>query len=148
MHRVIRIIVLSIFISYFIGCTEKKESLEFKLPERSENLKTGFSKSLHPSEFMEIVNRGDDIQLIFLEDITISDTSMFVPLPGLKRVRIGEFIYFSSGLSKEKPLYIICMFGDDSKRLADKYKADGFNIYYVDGGMHRIHENLKSKADK
>lgn len=53
-------------------------------------------------------------------------------------IPLSLFEYNKASLSKTKPIYLICHFGQASKQLAKTLRSEGYNTYSIQGGMYDL----------
>ncbi|MDP8227949.1 MAG: rhodanese-like domain-containing protein [Candidatus Electryoneaceae bacterium] len=132
-------IVLIIVLGY--GC---KESPRYELPETIDHPIAGKAAYITSKMLIDSVNSGADLRLYFLREETFEDTTYIVPIPGMITLPLGEMPYVADTLSKDKPIYLICQYGDDSKKMAENFaRRRGFDCYFLDGGNYRLHEQMQ-----
>lgn len=123
---------------YITGCNDKKKVAEYKLPDKVEHPSPGELIKLSPMEFLNVTNSDQKPVIVFLEDLEPPNPADYLQINGMVHIPVGEFIYSLDTLSHDKPLYLVCMYGDDSRRLGEKYIFYGYDCYYIDGGMYQL----------
>ncbi len=145
MSFVTRIIFLSIPV-LLLGCSKEapKSHPDFSsLPKKVEFAKPGKVDFITPKALLDSLNRGAKLNLFFIEETTPDNPAYIVDLPGMKRVKLGEIFDNGRGLPTGVPVYFICLYGDDSKRLAGEMAKRGHDCFYLDGGSFRLYTEMQ-----
>jgi len=120
------------------GC--QNDTPEYKLPDKIEQPKPGKVDYVQPDELVSLAQRKN-LRLYYLAD-SQQDTTILPPLPGLQSVMIGDFFMQTDTMSKKEPLYLICLYGDDSRKAALRLANGGFDCFTLDGGMVRLKQYI------
>lgn len=141
MPNVICVIAGLVVLSFIIGCgreAPKSRPDLSRLPQKVEIPPLGKVEYVTPKALLDLVNGGAQLDIYFLYDVTAENPEYVVPIPGMRSLQLGEMMNIASTLPKEKPLYLVCMYGDDSRKMAQEMAKDGFDCYYLDGGSYRL----------
>lgn len=142
MPKVTYVIAVLYLILLFSGCDEGKKSVEFKLPESVEHAKPGKVNHITAAALVDSVNSGVKLRMFFLYDLPPDNPAYIVNIPGMKQIQLGDMFYMAETLSTEQPVYLVCLYGDDSKKIAENVAVYGINSYYLDGGSYRLWEEM------
>jgi len=145
----IRFAIISLALIALLGCgsesPKSKPDLSI-LPQGKIAPRLGAVDYVTPRALLDLLQKGERPQLYYLEDPGIPDQSAMIPLPGMSTINVGEFYTIAPKLSPDKPVYLACMFGDDSKRLAKELSKDGFDCHYLDGGMFNLSQQIRKNG--
>ena len=86
------------------------------------------------------------MDIYYLQNFTPDEQLYMVNVPGMRLISLSDIFFIAETLSTAKPLYLVCLWGDDSKRAGERLKVDGFDSYYLDGGCYRLWQEI-SKND-
>ena len=111
---------------------------EMKLPEAGAAAKPGRYGSISPQALVDSVNTSSNAQYIFLRTELPPDPSLFMGIPGMREEQAGDLLIRSTQLDRHRTLILICIYGDDSRRLARQLSQIGFDAYFLDGGLYRF----------
>ncbi len=137
-------IIWSICLLVLINSCGKGEKLpEYKLPESIEHAKPGKVGNITPKAFIDSLKFGVKMDIYYLDDINPETAQSVVDIPGMIHLQLSEMFFISETLSVEEPIYLICLYGDDSKRMAEKLRYDGISSYYLDGGSYRLWQEMQ-----
>ncbi len=137
------IVVLSIFFLYS-GCGESERKVEYQLPDSVEHPKPGKVNHITPEALIDSINKGVQMQIFFLKEDLPEDPAHIVSIPGMKEIPLGDIFSIAETLSTEKPIYLVCVYGDDSKKIAENIAVNGISSYYLDGGSYRLWKEMDS----
>lgn len=115
------------------------------LPQNVEIPKLGKVTHISPKALADSINSGANLQMIFLQDYQSTSPELMVSLPGMATVMLGDAVNYIKKLDRSKPLFLICPWGDDSKRMGGEFAKEGWNSYYLDGGTFRLIKELSEK---
>ena len=146
--RITTIITATLFSALIVSCGSKEKPPQFQLPESIEHPAPGVAKYITPRALIDSLNRGVQLDILFLKDVETTDSQYIVPIPGMVMVEPGEMFYISETLSTKRPIYLVCLYGDDSKRMAGYMARYGYNCYYLDGGSYRLWEQMERNGWK
>jgi hypothetical protein len=76
--------------------------------------------------------------MFFLYENLAMNPEYMVSIPGLNNMLVSDMFYAAETLSTKEPLYLLCVWGDDSKKIANMLAVSGFSSYYLDGGTYRL----------
>ena len=139
--RVTWIIAIGLILLLSWSC---KENPRYELPESVEHTTAGKVAYITPKALVDSLNGGVNMRLYYLQEVIPENPAHIVQLPGMTTLPLGEMQYAADTLSKDKPIYLICLYGDDSKRLAENFaRRRGFDCYYLDGGSYRLYEQMQ-----
>ncbi len=149
MDRVIRIIALMLFLSFIIvGCGEKKKETFSHVPEKIEMIQKGLVQPISARTFIDSINGMADINLYFLHDPTNIEPVSLPPVPGMVEVSMGDMFYVAETLDTKKPLFLISLYGSDSKRMCDETASRGIDSYFLVGGTYQLSKEMNEKGWK
>ena len=140
--RMINIIFPLLVFIFSISCKGDHYG-KYQLPESVERSEAGSVNFITSAALMDSIKHGANIALFFLKFAQPEDPAFIVQLPGMKTVELYEINDIARKLPKDKPLYLICLYGDDSKRSAERMAKDGIDCYYLDGGSYRLWEEMQ-----
>lgn len=143
MKFVTPIIVLSLILGLFLGCNQQKPKMEYKLPDKFEHPRPGWVKCLSPKVFIDTVNSGTYLDIYFLQDMPSTEATYNVFVPGMQTMNIGEFFSLIDTLKATRPLYLLCLYGDDSRKASYEAAKRGLNCFYIDGGSYRLAQEMQ-----
>ena len=146
MQRVIYIIVFVSLTLLFYSCSKSERKIEYQLPDKVEHPEPGKVEPIEPKAFVDSLNAGVDMDIYFLRNVTPDEQQYMVNVPGMKLIPLGDIFFIAETLSTEKPLYLVCLWGDDSKRAAERIKIQGINSYYLDGGCYRLWKKINENG--
>ena len=133
------------------GCSNEtpKSKPDFShLPKSVQVPPAGVVNYISPKALLDSLNSGKRPALYFLQDLSSVDPALMVPLPGMQVVNIGEATNVILQRSRTETIYLICNYGDDSKRLAKELAKEGYNCNYVDGGTFNLLKEVKTNGWK
>ncbi len=145
--RVIQIIIGVLVIYTFYGCG-KPDVPKYKLPDKVEHPKPGKVGCITPRELIDSLNSGAELTLIYIHDVELADSEIVIDLPGMTTMFLGEVLYVADTLAEHQPLYLICQFGDDSRRMAKELAKRGIDSYFLDGGGYRLAKQMRENGWK
>ncbi len=148
MSKVTRVIAFIGSLLLISGCGKTKEHVEYKLPGSIEHAKPGECTYITPEALFDSLRAGADMEIFFLNDFDSETAEYVVDIPGMIDIPVGDMFYIADTLSKEKPVYLICMYGDDSKRVGENLKYQGISSYYLDGGIYRLWQEMRKNGWK
>jgi len=146
MLKVTGIIGILVFVLLSFGCTKSEKTGKYQLPETIQHRIPGKVNYITPRALIDSVNSGADMDIYFLREAIPDDPAQIVQIPGMKEVPIGDMFYIAETLSVEKPIYLVCLWGDDSKRMADRIAIDGVSSYYLHGGSYRLWKEMQENG--
>ncbi len=142
--RVTHVITILLISVVTFSCTEKKEpKVEYKLPEKVEHPDPGKMVCLSPKEFIDKLKEGTITDFYFLQEDAPEDPSYIVELPGMTTIYLGQIYFIADTCRSKPPFYLMCLYGDDSRRTASDLSLRGFDCYYVDGGSYRLSKEMR-----
>lgn len=140
--RVTLIILLSTFLLLSLGCKSEKPKIEVKLPDKVEHITWGKVMPISPKALVDTLNSGAKLNLFFLQEVESDDPSYVVSLPGMRNLLIGDLFLMLDTISTKQPLYLVCLYGNDSRRMANEVIKKGIDAYYLDGGSYRLYTEM------
>ncbi len=146
MRDVTRIIAGLVIYSVLSGCGKEmpKSKPDYSiLPQKVDIPILGKITYITTEALVDLINNGAGLQLVFIQEYEPVSPDLIVPLPGMKTVLVGETVNYVKKLDKSQPLYIICLWGDDSKRMCGELAKEGWNSCYLDGGIYRLSQEIK-----
>ena len=141
MFWVTRIIVILIGIVFITGCN-KQEKSKYRLPQKVEHPTPGTVKSISPEELVKKLNSGADLNMFFLMDALTEDPSYFVDIPGMKSVHLGDMFYIADTLDRDKPVYLISLYGANAYKMAEEVVKRGLDVVCLNGGTFRLSNRM------
>ncbi|MFH0765470.1 MAG: hypothetical protein V2A61_03515 [Calditrichota bacterium] len=117
--------------------------MQYKLPDKVEHPHPGWVKYLTPKAFVDSLNSGSYLDIFYLKDIDPVDASNIVYVPGMTTLMLGEFFMMVDTMKTTRPLYLMCLYGDDSRKAAQEAAKRGLNCIYVDGGSYRLSQEMQ-----
>lgn len=148
MHKVMYVIVVVFILLVISGCGKSERQPRYQLPDKIEHPEPGSVSYIEPKMFVDSVNAGVSMDIYYLLNYTPEEQQYMVDIRGMRQIPLGDIFYAAETLSTDKPLYLICLWGDDSKRVAEKLKIDGFDSYYLDGGAYRLWQEVSEHGWK
>ena len=148
--RVINIILITMVLGLTFSCEDQRAS--YKLPDKVEHPKTGKLICLAPEAFMDSLNSlptstdAAEIIPIYLKDIAPEEPSYLVPIPRMVTISVADMYYVADTLSKDRPLYLVSVYGTIAKRMARELIKRGFDCYCLDGGTYRLQQYINEKS--
>jgi len=145
MRDVTRIIAGLILFSLFLGCggEKMKSDPDFSgLPQKVNIPERGKIGFITPEDMVAKLNGGEKLQMLFIPETPVANPADVPPLPGLISIYLGEAFNYVKKFDKSQPVYLVCIYGDDSKRMCGELAKDGWNCYYLDGGTFRMNQLL------
>ncbi|MCF7811939.1 hypothetical protein K9N50_13245 [bacterium] len=146
MRRVICVITLLFVFSILYGCKKSEKLPEFKLPEKIEHPEPGAVSYITPKALVDSINSGAKLRMFYIYENMSMNQEYMVPVPGLINILVSDMFYAAETLSTEEPLYLLCTWGDDSKKVANMLAVEGFDSYYLDGGTYRLMKEQKKNG--
>ncbi len=146
MRDVTRIIAGLMIFSVLLGCGNDslKSNPDYSLLPQNINIpKLGKYDYISTKDLVDKLNNGEKLQLIFMPEMTPEDPADIPSLPGMVPLTLGEVFNYVKKLDKSKPLYLICLYGDDAKKMCTELAKDGWNGFYLDGGSYRLKQDIK-----
>lgn len=117
------------------------------LPDKAEIPSPGSAQYITPQAFLDSLKSGKVDRVYFVKEFEPEHPEWILPLPNMEQIFLPDmYSQFQDRRLPRKPYYLICMFGDDSKRLAEYAVRYGYTCYYVDGGMYRLHQVVKARG--
>jgi rhodanese-related sulfurtransferase len=139
----IGIIAVTLFL---IGCKSEQKSSGFvrgNLPDKIDLAKPGISTFITPEALLDSINAGKQLPLYLLQETPFDTAKNLVHIPGMIPILLGEMYQLIGKLPKNQPIYLLCMYGDDSKRMGNEFSKQGLTCYYLDGGVYRFSQEMK-----
>lgn len=142
---VIPVIILSGFLLIYSGCgkIEKSGSSNSMLPDKIEIPKPGKVEYISPRALIDSVNSGKELDIFYISELQPENPDHIVPVPGMVTAMIGEVTELVRKLPQNRNIYLVCLYGDDSRRMADLLSRDGYNCYSLDGGSFRLWNEMQ-----
>ncbi|NQT35421.1 hypothetical protein HQ587_09540 [bacterium] len=137
-------ILLALVLISSCGKIEKHE--EFQLPEKFEHHKLGKIVSITPRALVDSLKAEVNIDIYFIREAIPDNPAHIVSIPGMKEIQLSEMFYVAETLSTERPIYLICLWGDDSRRIAGRLAIDGITSYCLDGGSYRLWKEMQANG--
>lgn len=141
MIRVIYIIFFTLCMTLIYSC-ESRQKMQYNLPDKIEHPKPGIVKYITPEAIVDSINHGVNLNLIFVQEAEPEDPLHIVQLPGMTTIHLSEVWDIADTMSIERPLYLICLYGDDSRKMGGELAKRGISTYYLDGGSYRLSERI------
>jgi len=148
MRNVTYIIATACLITLLWSCGKGDKPRSFKLPDKIEHPTPGKIVPIEPKAFVDSLNAGVKMNIYYLQNFTDDEQTYMVNVRGMQQIPLGDMFFISEKLSTKEPLYLICLWGDDSKRVAETLSKDGFNTYYLDGGCYRLWKEVSEHGWK
>ncbi|MFN3820908.1 MAG: hypothetical protein ACK4OO_01130 [bacterium] len=135
------------------GCKEqlglqKPQGWKFErgnLPEKINIPSAGTFTYITTQALVDSIKSGKAERIYFVKEFDPENPEWIVPIPGMKQELLPNmYSYLQDTPPDGKPYYLLCLFGDDSKRLAEHGAKYGHIIYYLDGGMYRLWKDIRS----
>jgi rhodanese-related sulfurtransferase len=133
---------MACFITLIWGCGKDDQPRSFQLPDKIEHPKPGIIKPIEPAAFVDSLNAGVRMNIYYLQNFTPDEQTYVVNISGMRIVQISDIFTIADTLSTREPLYLICLWGDDSKRAAQRLSIKGIDTYYLDGGCYRLWKGI------
>jgi len=146
-----RISAFALCLGLLAGCSNEtpKSKPDFsRLPKSITVPTSGQVNYISSKDLLELINSGRKLPLYFLQDLSSVDPGLMVPLPGMRVVNIGEAVNVILKQPRTETIYLICNYGDDSKRMAKELAKEGYNCYYLDGGSYNLLKETKQSGWK
>lgn len=140
--RVTYIILIVLVLVLTISC-EKEKKIEYELPEVVEHPEPGKLVCLSPEEFIKGINKGTITTSYHMIESEPLDPDYVVKLPGMITLYLGEIFYVADTTKSKTPLYLMCLYGDDSRKVGKDLILRGFDCYYIDGGSYRLAKEIR-----
>ena len=115
----------------------------YKLPDKIEHAEPGWAKFITPRALVDSLNRGSSWSVYFLQDMQPEQPEYIVSIPGMISLPMGALAMNSDTIPKKQPIVLICLFGDDSKHMAERLIPYGIHSYYLDGGSYRLYGEMQ-----
>ncbi len=147
MRFVIKVIGICLFLGFigFMGCQKEQPKKVYNLtPAQITPTPPGFVKCVSPADFADSLNAGVKMKMYFIQDLQPEDPAHIPYIPGIINVDLGQMFFIAETLSHVEPLYLVSLYGSDSRRFAKDLSSKGFNCYYLDGGTYRLFNELKA----
>ncbi len=144
MQKVTCIIWTTCLLVLIISCGKNEKLPEYKLPESIEHAKPGKVDCITPKAFADSLKFGIKRNIYFLNDFSPETAQYIVGIPGMINIPLSDIFFIAETLSTKEPIYLICMYGDDSKRVAERLRYDGISSYYLDGGSYRLWQEMQN----
>jgi len=146
-----RNLVLSLVLfALIVGCSNEppKSHPDLSILPPKENIPAlGRVEYITPRQFLDLLNSPNRPTSYFLQDVGDNPTPI-PPLPGMQIISLGEIYNLPGKLPKGSTVYLICLYGDDSKRFGQEMAKDGFNCYYLDGGIYNFNKQMQQNGWK
>jgi len=143
MQKVTCIIFTICLLVLIISCGKGEKLPEYKLPESIEHPKPGKVGYITPKAFIDSLKFGVKMDIFHLDAYDLAEPQPDLDIPGMIHMQLSDMYSIAETLSVEKPIYIICTYGDDSKRIAEKLQYEGISSYYLDGGSYRLWQEMQ-----
>ncbi len=146
MPDVTRIIASLVVLSVLSGCgndTPRSKPDYSILQQKIDIPIRGKVTCITTQAFADSINNGANLQLIFIQEFAPENPADNLALPGMNTILLGETYNYVKKLNKNQPLYLLCLYGDDSKRMGNELSKDGWNSFYLDGGSYRLKQDIK-----
>ena len=137
-------VLLALVLVTSCGKIEKHE--KYQLPQKFEHPKPGKTGSITPRALADSLKAGVDMNIYFMREAIPENPAHIVSIPGMKDIQLSEMFYVAETLSTERPIYLICLWGDDSRRMAKRLAVDGISSYCLDGGSYRLWKEMQENG--
>lgn len=84
--------------------------------------------SINPLELYDLINKN-----AYLIDIRNHIDFQKQHIKNFINIPLHQFTM--NTLSKDKPIYLICQYGQTAKQLAIQLRQNNYKAYYIDGGL-------------
>jgi len=147
-HR-ISVLILSLVLLASCGKEMPKSKPDFsKLPQKAEIPSPGVVNFISPAALLDSLSEGRKLPLYYLQDFASADSELMIPLPGMNVVNLGDATNVILKLPRTTTVYLVCNWGDDSKRMAKELAKDGYNCTYLDGGTYKLQQEIKRSGKR
>ena len=140
MNRFLTVTLFIVFIG-IIGC--KQDTPRIEIPESIKFPTYGKVNYISARSLVDSLNRGIKLDIYFIHEAIPENPDHIVMLPGMKIIPFSDGYTLSQSLSVDTPVYLICLYGDDSKKVADIMAVDGINSYCLDGGSYNLYNEIQ-----
>lgn len=145
--QVTTVIAVSIGLMLLIGCDKKEiPPFDYQLPEQVNHIEPGTASYITPEAVLDSIDRGVNLDLIYVHESVDPDPVNLLLIPGIKSLTLSEFYYAQDTLKPGQAVYLICDYGDDSRRLSYDAAKRGANARWVDGGFIRLKQALQARS--
>lgn len=146
MAKVSGVITILLALVLVSGCGKIEKHEKYELPEIIKHQEPGKISSITPRALIDSLKAGVDMDIYFLREAIPDDPAHIVSLPGMKDIHLSEMFYIADKLSTEKPVYLVCLWGDDSRKMAEMLAVDGISSYCLDGGTYRLWKEMQENG--
>ena len=137
MRRIIKISFMHVLILFLVlSC--KQDAPRYDLPDKIEHPKKAASSYITARALVDSLNRGARMNLFYLIEATPEDPDHIVDIPGMTHIPLGSIFQEVEYVNNDHPIYLICLYGDDSRRISGALANKGLVNYYLDGGSYRL----------
>lgn len=146
--KLMKVIAFLLVTLLLVNCqAEKKTVKNYDLPDPDEveHPEVGILDSISPEELIKKLNSGERLDMYYLKQTEPSDPSHFVDIPGMKHVHLGDMFYISETLKTEDPVYLISIYGNDSRKMGEEILRNGLDCIYLDGGTYMLGRTMQEK---
>lgn len=127
----------ALILAVTLSCSQDKS--RYKLPDKIEHPKVATSSAISPRAFVDSLNRGAMMNMFYLRDAIPEKPEHFVKITGMKDIPFGSLVQELKHINNDYPIYLMCLYGDDSRRVSESIAHQGYTSYYVDGGSYRLY---------
>ncbi len=147
-NPMIRYLFSILFVVLFgsVGC--KQETPRFTIPESIKIPEYGKINYISPRSLVDSLNRGAKIDLYYVNELIPENPDHIVMLPGMKMITFSDGYSLSISLSKATPVYLVSLYGNDSRMVAEMLAKDGINSYCLDGGSYQLYNEIQENGWK
>ncbi|MDP8239348.1 MAG: hypothetical protein P9X24_09685 [Candidatus Hatepunaea meridiana] len=146
MSKVTGVIGVLLVFALITSCGKSEKTAKFQLPEKVEHKKPGKINPIIPKALVDSINAGVNMDIFFLHEDPPDNPNYIVPIPGIIEIPLGDIFFIAETLSIEHPLYLVCLWGDDAKKVAERLSIDGISSYYLDGGSYRLYKEMQENG--
>jgi hypothetical protein len=149
MPQVTRVITGLIVITLSLGCAKEtpKSKPDFsKLPSKIDIPPSGKAGFISPKDLIDKINSGQNLDIFFFQEAPPENPDHIVAIPGMKMITLGDIYNLAPTIPKDHPLYFVCLYGDDSRRMSGEIIKEGHDCYYLDGGSYRLYNEMKKNG--
>lgn len=139
-------VILQMVIIALIGCEKaEKSDIANNLPETIDHHLMGKAIGISPRSFIDTLNNGAMGEVYYFGDSLPENPDHVVKVPGMKTVFLAEMTQILDTLESRETIFMISLYGADSRKMAQSIVPFGYTVYYVVGGGYKLAELMRQQ---
>lgn len=146
MKAILSLLLATMFLAGGCKQTPPKSTPDFsRLPQKVDHAPLAKTTYITGAALLDSLRSGNRLSMYYIVDESADKPEFYVPLPGLERVSLGNITDLCRRQPLDRTLFLICLYGDDSKRIGMEIAKTGHYSYYLDGGMMKLSNDIKDR---